>query len=269
MSEAVAFGRSKTPRSESVFTRLLWVVVCLLALLLVGEILFHFVIAPRLVVKNVRIRTSLRLSEEEVLAIAGLEGSEYYFRLDTEEIRHRLESYPLIRTAAVKKHFPDSLELVLEGRTPLSMLLYEAQDGRSVPVVIDEEGVVFEIGSGVSTWNLPVITGIKFRELSAGARLPEQVRPLLAQLQELQSSDPGLYALISELRIVSRTANRYELLLYPVHEAVRIHLGEALDPAAIRNALMVIDVFRRQGVADRVRELDLRTGEVVYTMKED
>ena len=95
------------------------------------------------------------------------------------------------------------------------------------------------------------------------------MRPLLAQLKTLQDSEPGLYALISELRIVSRTPDRYELLLYPVHEPVRVRLGETLEPGAIRNALMVIDVFRRQGLADRIRELDLRTGEVVYTMKED
>jgi len=269
MSEAVAFGRSKTPRSESLFNKLLWIVVCLLAVLLAGELLFHFVIAPRLVVKNVRISTSLRLSEEEVLAIAGLGQSEYYFRLDTEEIRRRLESYPMIRSASVKKHFPDTVELILEEREPLSMLLYEAPGGRSVPVVIDDEGVVFEIGPAVSTWNLPVLTGVKFRELTAGARLPEQVRPLLEELKALQTSEPGLYSLISELRIVSRTANRYELLLYPVHEPVRVRLGQALEPGAIRNALMVIDVFRRQGVGDRVRELDLRTGEVVYTLKEE
>ncbi|MBN1836218.1 MAG: FtsQ-type POTRA domain-containing protein [Spirochaetales bacterium] len=269
MSEAVAFGRSKTPRSESLFTRLLWVVVCLLALLLAGEILFHFVIAPRLVVRNVRIRTSLPLSEEEVLAIAGLDTGEYYFRLDTEEIRRRLEAYPMIRSATVEKHFPDSVELFLQEREPLSMLLYEAPDGRSVPVVIDEEGVVFQIGAAVSAWNLPVLTGVKFRELAVGSRLPEQVWPLLAELQSLREAQPELYALISELRIVSRTAGRYELLMYPVHEPVRVRLGSALEAGAIRNALMVIDVFERQGIADRVRELDLRTGEVVYTMKED
>ena len=136
-------------------------------------------------------------------------------------------------------------------------------------MVIDEEGVVFEIGAAVSTWNLPVLAGVKFRDLTAGARLPEQLRPLLGELKALQDSEPGLYALISEVRVVSRTANRYELLMYPVHEPVRIRLGEALEPGAIRNALMVIDVFQRQGIVDRIQELDLRTGEVVYTMKED
>lgn len=269
MSEAFAFGRSRTPRSESVFNKLLWIVICLLALLLAGEILFHFVIAPRLVVKNIRVRTSLQLSKEEILAIAGIGETEYFFRLDVEEIRRRLESYPMVRSAVVEKRFPDSLELSLTEREPLSMVLYEAPDGRSVPVVIDEEGVVFEIGSAVSNWNLPVLTGFKFRELTAGMRLPEQIKPLLADLKALQSSEPGLYALISELRVVSKTANRYELLLYPLHQPVRLRLGAALQASVIRNALVVIDIFQRQGMAERIQELDLRTGEVVYTMKEE
>ena len=269
MSEAAAFGRSKTPRSESLFTKLLWIVVCLLALLLIGEVLFHFVIAPRLVVKNVHIRTSLALSEEEVLAIAGIGKGEYYFRLDAEEVRRRLESYPMVRSALVEKHFPDSVDLVLTEREPLSMMLYDTPGGRSVPMVIDEEGVVFEIGSAVGDWNLPILTGVKFRDLSVGMRLPEQVHPLLTELKSLQQSEPELYALISEVRIVFKTAGRHELLMYPLHQPVRIRMGDTLQPSAIRNALMVIDIFRRQGMVDRIRELDLRTGEVVYTIKEE
>jgi cell division protein FtsQ len=269
MSEAAAFGRSKTPRSESLFNKLLWIVVCLLALLLAGEIVFHFLIAPRLVVRNVRIRTSLDLSREQVLAIAGIGPGQYFFRLDTEEVRRRLESYPLVRTAVVEKRFPDSLDVVLTEREPLSMLLYETPDGRSVPVVIDEEGVVFEIGSGVSDWNLPVLTGFSFRELAVGMRLPDQVKPLLSELGWLRHSEPELYSLLSEIRVVSRPGDRLELLLFPVHRRVRIRMGSSLQPSAIRNALMVIDVFSDEGMLDRIRELDLRTGEVVYSMKED
>jgi cell division protein FtsQ len=269
MSEAAAFGRSKTPRSESVFTKLLWIVVALLALLLAGELVFQFFVAPRLVVRNVRIRTSLDISEEEVLAIAGIGGGEYFFRLDTEEVRRRLESYPLVRSAVVEKHFPDSLEVVLTERQPLSMLLYDTPEGRSVPVVIDEEGVVFEFGQAVSDWNLPVLSGFAFRELAVGMRLPEQVRPLLSELGWLRQSEPELYALLSEIRVVSRTDDRLEILLFPVHRPVRIRMGGTLQPSVIRNALMVIDVFSDQGVLDRIRELDLRTGEVVYSVKED
>ena len=269
MSEALAFGRSKTPRSESLFNKLLWIIVCLLAFVLAGQIVFHLLIAPRLVVSNIRIRTSLQLSEQEVLAIAGVGPAERFYRLDTSEIRRRLESYPMVRSATVEKRFPDTLELILTEREPLSMLLHDAPSGRIVPVVIDEEGVVFEIGSAVSDWNLPVLTGLKFRELSAGSRVPDQLQPLLADLKALQRSEPGLYALISEVRVVSRTANRYELLLYPVHQPVRLRLGAGLQVGVIRNALMVIDVFARQGMTDRIQELDLRTGEVVYTVRED
>ena len=169
----------------------------------------------------------------------------------------------------MEKHFPDSLEVVLTERQPLSMLLYDTPEGRSVPVVIDEEGVVFEIGQAVSDWNLPVLSGFAFRELAVGMRLPEQVRPLLSELGWLRQSEPELYALLSEIRVVSRTDDRLEILLFPVHRPVRIRMGGTLQPSVIRNALMVIDVFSDQGVLDRIRELDLRTGEVVYSVKED
>ena len=148
------------------------------------------------------------------------------------------------------------------------MLLYETPEGRDVPVVIDEEGVVFEIGQAVSDWNLPVLSGFAFRELTVGMRLPERVRPLLSELGWLKRSEPALYALLSEIRVVSRD-DRLEILLFPMHLPVRIRMGGSLQPSVIRNALMVIDVFSEQGVLDRIRELDLRTGEVVYSVKED
>ena len=75
--------------------------------------------------------------------------------------------------------------------------------------------------------------------------------------------------MLSEIRVVSRTDDRLEILLFPVHRPVRIRMGGTLQPSVIRNALMVIDVFSDQGVLDRIRELDLRTGEVVYSVKED
>jgi len=277
MSEALLFDkygkykRSKTSRKqirESVFNRALVIVVIALCLFLSGELVFHFVIAPRMTVRSITIKSELGLSKEEILAIAGIEESVYYYNLDTVQIREDLESFALVREAVVEKVFPDTLIITLYGRAPLAMFFFTTPEGASVPLVIDDQGVVFEIGSGVSDWDLPVITGVKFQQLKVGMKLPERVRPILQDLRTLQKQEPDLFRLISELRLISKSTGALEILLYPIQYPVRLRLTAGLDPAVMRNALIILDLLAGQEVLQRVRELDLRTGEVVYRMEE-
>ena len=277
MSEALLFDkygkykRSKTSRKqirESVFNRALVIVVIALCLFLAGELVFHFVIAPRMTVRSITIKSELGLSKEEILAIAGIEESVYYYNLDTVQIREDLESFALVREAVVEKVFPDALIITLYGRAPLAMFFFTTPEGASVPLVIDDQGVVFEIGSGVSDWDLPVITGVKFQQLKVGMKLPERVRPILQDLRTLQKQEPDLFRLISELRLISKSTGALEILLYPIQYPVRLRLTAGLDPAVMRNALIILDLLAGQEVLQRVRELDLRTGEVVYRMEE-
>lgn len=277
MSEALFFDkygkykRSKTSRKqirEYVFNRALVILVIALCLFLAGELVFHFVIAPRMVVRSITIKSELGLSKEEILAIAGIEESVYYYNLDTLQIREDLERFALVREAVVEKVFPDALIITLYGRAPLAMFFFTTPEGASVPLVIDDQGVVFEIGSGVSYWDLPVITGVKFQQLKVGMKLPERVRPILQDLHTLQKQEPDLFQLISEVRLISKSTGALEILLYPIQYPVRLRLRAGLDPAVMRNALIILDLLAGQEVLQRVRELDLRTGEVVYRMEE-
>jgi cell division protein FtsQ len=277
MSEALIFDkygkykRSRTSRKqirESVFNRALVILVIALCLILVGELVFHFVIAPRMTVRTITIKSDSSLSKEEILAIAGIEESVYYYNLDTVQMVEDLEGLAQVREAVVEKVFPDALTITLYGRAPLAMFFFTTPEGASIPLVIDDQGVVFEIGSGVSEWDLPVITGVKFQQLRVGMKLPERVRPILQDLRTLQNQEPDLFRLISELRLISKSTGVLEILLYPIQYPVRLRLSAGLDPAAMRNALIILDLLAGQEVLRRVRELDMRSGEVVYRMEE-
>ena len=277
MSEALIFDkygkykRSRTSRKqirESVFNRALVILVIALCLILVGELVFHFIIAPRMTVRTVTIKSDSSLSKEEILAIAGIEEGVYYYNLDTVQMVEDLEGLAQVREAVVEKVFPDALNITLYGRAPLAMFFFTTPEGASIPLVIDDQGVVFEIGSGVSEWDLPVITGVKFQQLRVGMKLPERVRPILQDLRTLQNQEPDLFRLISELRLISKSTGVLEILLYPIQYPVRLRLSAGLDPAAMRNALIILDLLAGQEVLRRVRELDMRSGEVVYRMEE-
>jgi cell division protein FtsQ len=276
MSEALFFnkygkrpGDSRRGNRELLFNRLLLLLVLCLVLFLVGELIFHFVIAPRLTVRNIVIRSDLPLSKEEILSITGTGDNPYYYQIDPARITDSLENLPMVRKAEVEKTFPDALHITLYGRIPLSILFYTTPLGSSIPMAIDDEGVVFEIGSSLSEWDLPVITGVEFKKLEVGARLPEKVRPILKDLQRLRQEDPGIFRLISELRLVPKAAGDLEILLYPLQFPVRVRLAGELEPAVLRNAVVVLDLLAGEGLLSRVRELDMRTGEVVYRMEEE
>jgi cell division protein FtsQ len=276
MSQALAFDKyGKRPRTsrggnrEALFNRLLLAVVLCLILFLIGELVFHFIVAPRLTVRNIVVRSDLPLSEEEILSIAGTEENAFYYKVDPLRIREALEQLPMVRRAVVKKTFPDALHITLYGRIPLSILFFTTPQGSSIPMAIDDQGVVFEIGSALSQWDLPVITGLEFKRLEVGTRLPEKVRPSLKDLERLRREDPGIFRLISELRLIPKPTGELEILLYPIQFPVRLRLSGELDPAVLGNAVVILDLLAEQELLTRVKELDMRTGDVVYRMEED
>jgi len=273
VSEAFSFDSAR-PRREPragrrAGRRLLGWLVAGLALIAAGELLFHLVLTPRLLLRNVELQSDLPLDRGEMLAAAGLQEAVPYFLLDPAEVRRRLEDCPPVARASVRKVFPDTLRIRLEARRPLAALLARTPEGGTLPLAVDRQGVVFQTGRGLTEWDLPLLTGVEFAEVRTGLRLPEGLLPFLEDLERLGREEPELARVLSEVRPVPVRGGRYELELYTVLFPVRLRLGERLEPAAIRNALVVLDLLARQGLAERVRELDLRTGEVVYRISEE
>jgi cell division protein FtsQ len=271
MSDAFFFDTARHRRrpGRSLASRLMAWLVAALALLAVGLLVFHLVLTPRLLVRNVVLSSDLSLSQSQVLRVAGLEGAVEYFRVDPRQVEARLAAFPPVREASVTKAFPDTLRIRLIGRRPLAALLARDGEGRALPLAIDREGVVFQVGPELTVWDLPLLSGVEFAEVRAGLRLPPGLRPFLEDLDRLAGEEPALSRLVSEIHLVPLRGDRYELELFTVSYPVRLRLGERLKPEALRSALVVLELLKAQGLLARVRELDLRTGEVVYRIGEE
>ena len=269
MSDAFYFDAARKRPGRSLASRLLSWLVAALALLAEGLLVFHLWLTPRLLLRNVVLSSDLPLSQAEVLRAAGLEGAVEYFRVDPRAVAARLEAFPPVDQASVSKSFPDTLRIRLVGRRPLAALLASDSQGRALPLAIDREGVVFQVGPELTVWDLPLLSGVQFAEVRAGLQLPSSLRPLLGDLERLAGEEPALCRLISEIRLVPGRGDRFELELFTVSHPVRLRLGERLTPESLRSALVVLDLLNAQGLLGRVRELDLRTGEVVYRIDEE
>ena len=120
--------------------------VLALGLFLAGQLTFQFAVSPRLRIRHIVVRGDLALSQAEILRLAGMEGRDWFFSLNPQELARKLEALPQVRRAAVRKVFPDTLRIDLAARVPLAACLAETEEGPSLPAVVDAEGVVFQTG---------------------------------------------------------------------------------------------------------------------------
>jgi len=263
MSEGIMFHRAESGEG-GLGRRILVPLVLVLAALALVELVVQLVLMPRMVVRSILISSDLKISEQELLEIAGVGGGERYLSVDAAEIERRLEACPLIREAVVQKIFPDTLRLVVTGRKPLALALGRAGD-RTLPAVFDDDGVVFQIGGSVPQGipDLPVISGLSFSP-ALGIAMPAMLRPLLQDLAELRQRSPELYGLISEIRVSAVNGVDYELDIYPLGHRIKVRLANRIDETVLRYAFLVIDVLVRTRSVAEVAEIDLRNGEVVY-----
>ncbi len=230
-----------------------------------GELVFQTLLAPNLAITTVRVTGDDIIDHRELSDIAGLDSRLLYFHVDPDAIAARLETVPEVRRVEVTRHFPDTLRISVEGRTALAVTSLRV-NGEPVPAVIDEEGVVFRTGLRASERDMPVISGIQLEAFAPGDTLPDELTVLFEDLRRLRLDEPSLYAMISELRVVRR-GGRYETVLYPVHVPVPIRMPGRAEAERYRAALQGIEALRSRGDLDAVQEMDLRGGDVVYTMR--
>jgi cell division protein FtsQ len=263
-----------------------WVRPLLAALLAASGLvlLVRFVGEPLTIIRHVTVHSDVALSDEEVLSLSGIQSGDHWYSVSEPAIEKRLEASPVVRRAQVQRVFPDTVRVTLWGRQPAALVL-AFQAGRTVPVLVDEAGVVYRVGATGADLDLPVVSGLSAGDVALGASLPQSARALFADLRALRDRAPSLYALVSEVRIAppaeaarapqaaegespagvrAASPQDLELLVYLTSARVPIRTRGTLDESLVKYAIMVIDLLSRQGVLRDIQELDFRSGDVVY-----
>jgi cell division protein FtsQ len=234
----------------------------------------RFIAEPLMQIRHVTVLSDVPLAEDQVLALSGIQAGEHWYTVGTAAIEKRLEASPLVRQARVERLFPDTVRLTVWGRQPVALLL-AASGGRSVPVLVDGDGVIYKLGSARGDLDLPVISGITAGSLALGSRLPAAYLSLFADLRALKAKAPSLYAQLSEVRVVVPVSGGatalpggqdFDLLLYLSSSPVPALTRAALDDSVLKYTLMVVDLLSRQGILKDIQELDFRSGDVVYKL---
>jgi len=242
---------------------LLRITIVVLSVLLGLELAFHLVAAPNLKLTKLVFTGDRPRTEVPMGSLLGLRDREFYFSVDEEAVKARLEALPWVKEARVDRKFPDTLTVALKVRQALAVCLV----GGAV-LSVDDEGMVFEVRTDSRGLDVPVISGVAFEALKAGSRFPQAVRPLFDRLADLRRTSPGLLRMISEVQLKRNDRGGFDAIVYPAKTPVRIVLGDRWDQSTIQQMFVLLDLVEKQGWAAKTREIDFRATPVVLRPRE-
>lgn len=269
MSEAVFIrARRRTKPHERSGSAQFGPVLLVLFLGAAAYALFVFVVLPYTRISRIYVHADFDISQERLIAATGLGVEDHYFSVQTDLLSERVATIPIVKAAQVERVFPNALRITMERRRPVALLII-SQGGQALPAVVDEEGVIFDQSPALAGLDLPVITGLEFQGSVVGTQLPSVLQTFLASLYRLRVDSPRLYERISEFHVVPRRSGGVDLLMHFSDFPVPVRLENRITAELSTWSLMVLDVITQKGLDSTVMEVDVRSGEIVYRLKED
>lgn len=243
-----------------------WIKILVFALLgvLLVEVFIFKVVHPSLNEPKLVISGNKNYSNQEIArALSDLYGQNW-FAFDTGEAAAKLSSISGIESVNIEKVFPDKIKIAVTERVGVAMIFINSEDGRSVPVQIDKNGVLFTRADSkiAEDGSIPIVSGIPVEHLYTGMRISAKYRVLIEQIAKIQSLPQKYFAAVSEICVVPKTYGNYELMLIPVNSRIRVLTGRSLNEESLQNMMVVLDVVN--SIEPNVSEIDLRYDSISY-----
>ena len=238
------------------------------AIVLIAEIIWLFGVSPCIPLSTVEVKGFPGFDGAAVLQYAGISDKASFVSINAGEVEKNIGAHYLVESVRVVKRFPDRLSIYLQPRKAVALSM-AVINGRQLPVYFDKHGVVFKIGNsggGEQPSGIPVISGLIFTDAKLGMRLPVALAPLLSELALIGEQSPVLLEAISEIRINRKPFDGFDLVLYPMHNPVRVLLGSSISEETLRYVLVMLDVFKTKTM--QPAEIDFRSIISPYSVKE-
>lgn len=180
----------------------------------------------------------------EVVAWSGIRTGMSVWAVDGGAAEVRLVAHPRIRAAAVRRALPDRVEIAVEERSAVAVLLLDH------PMFVDGEGVVFPPLPREPVGGLPYVTGFRAEDL---VERPNRSRETLRQAARCLAlwRSHAEWPAASEVR---REEND-ELVVFPERTPMRIRFGSPVEETQFARLSAVLDRWR--GREDRIASVDL------------
>ena len=195
-------------------------------------------------IASIALTGNARVSREEVLATAGVNGTTSLIFIDADGARQRLKSNPWIADATVLKLYPRDLQIRISERVAFALW----QKDRAVSVIA-EDGTVLEPYVEPGLIRLPLVVG-------TGAQLrAKELHALLDRHPELRDMVRASI-LVSERRWNLRLKNGIEVLLPETGTASALEtlIGLARKQNLITRDVVMIDLRLSDRVTVRLSD---------------
>lgn len=241
--------------------KILKILVIALSAFLVIEAIIYSVVMPCLATPKITFVGLSSVSPETILEECGISETTSWMSFDSRSFASLVSTYPLIAEVSVEKKFPDQIVVNVVERKPICFTLANI-DGKTVPIQIDKNGVIFSVGETLVPNSMPLITGIELSTVSEGMRVSTFYRTLLEQINAIWEINPAYFNALSEIRIIPTDFGSYELMLYPMQSQVRFLVDRTFDEKTLQYMMVILDVI--DSVEPDVVEVDMRYGTVSY-----
>ncbi len=260
-------GALQMPIRSKAKSFLIKVLIVFFLAVLAAEIIFYVLILPARSNANIIISGMNELTSLEIKQIAGLPNTVKWLSVNSSAVSKNLVVNPLIASATVEKKFPDKVLIKITERKPVAVAFTEIK-GRTVPMEIDNSGVVFRIGNPAVSKSLPVIGGLIFNNPRAGMQVSSQLSEFFMGLDLLQKKQPLLLNEISEIKIREKKYGGYDLIVYPIKSQLSIITDRVLTEDGLRYMMLLVDVVCDLGMDSDISEIDIRGTNAVYKKRE-
>ncbi len=241
--------------------KILKILVVTLLIVLVVEAIAYFIIIPNTTEYTVSFSGLETLEVNDLRTNLAQACGKNWLRFDTSVAASRLLGYSAVETVSVQKSFPNKIVVNVQERNPVAITLANVND-KTVPALIDENGVIFALASEAVSESLPLITGFDISTFFEGMRLDSKFSPLIKQIANIQKSNANYFQVISEIVISPKQYDNYELVIFPVHTKTRVLVDRNFTEDALKYMMVALDVVK--SVSPSVSELDLRYGTISY-----
>lgn len=133
-------------RTRRLFSISIFILVLLLSIYL-------FLHSSIFLVNKVYATGASKVSQEEILALAGISAGQNIFGVDAKLATRALQVHPMVKSARIVRHLPHQIEIQVVERQIWGLIPYQ-----NVLICVDEEGVCIDRLSGFSMLNYPILT---------------------------------------------------------------------------------------------------------------
>ncbi len=144
--------------------------------------------------KNIEVSSAKRLTQEEILALTGVEAGQDLARMNLKRMGEQLAQNPWVETVRIHRFFPDRLSISITEREPLAIV------NMGFIYYLDKKGTVFKVLNQGDKLDYPVVTGFSEEEISSNpAGSKEALKSTCELLGILREKGAFILADVSEI----------------------------------------------------------------------